>query len=237
MPIKPQNMSNKLSIIIPVYNEAQTIEELLGRVFAVNLTGWEREVIVVDDGSVDATPRLLNELKKNLDFKLLKHSHNRGKGASVRSGLLVATGQVILIQDADLEYNPEDIFKLLACFELGNLVVFGSRMMHKAQGGYLHYILGAKLITWWVNLLFRTKLTDPYTGYKLVEASTIKQLKLETRGFEFEAELTGKLLKQGYKITEVSVNYRPRTFAEGKKIRGRDAYKGLWTLLKIWRSR
>ncbi len=229
-------MPHTLSIIIPVYNEAATIEELLRRVFMVDLGDWEREVVVVDDGSVDGTPRLLQEAKKVLDFKLLKHAHNRGKGASVRSGLLVATGQAVLVQDADLEYDPQDIPKLLEPFGQGCQAVFGSRMIKHTQGGYPHYILGAKLLTWVINLLFHTKLTDPYTCYKLIDAEIIKRLQLEARGFEFEAELVAKLLRQGGKIVEVGVSYSPRKFSEGKKIRPRDAYRGLLTIWRVWRS-
>lgn len=230
-------MRKKISIIIPVYNESWTIKELLDRVFRVDLGQWEREVIVVDDGSLDATPRLLAEAKRVLDFKLLRHPHNRGKGASVRSGLLVATGQAVLIQDADLEYDPEDIPKFLSLFESGSLIVFGSRMMRGTQGGYFHYILGAKLLTFFINILFGAKLTDPYTCYKLVDATIFRKLNLEAKGFELEAEVVAKLLMLGHDIVETPITYKPRKFVDGKKIRGRDAYRGLITVFKIWHGR
>lgn len=222
----------KLSIIIPVFNEAETIQKIL-RFIAVLPLHWEKEVIVVDDGSTDGTSEILEKLNQEAQsFIYVKHSKNFGKGRAIRTGLQYVTGDAVIIQDADLEYDPFDYQKLLAEFEKGNKVVYGSRNLDtKTERGYFFYFLGGRLITAICNLLYRSHLTDINTGYKLFDAALLKNLNLEKDGFEFCEEVTAKILKKGIPIKEVSINYYPRSFQEGKKIKIKDGLKAIETLL------
>lgn len=220
----------KLSIIIPVYNEKETIEEVLRRVLNLSL-GCQKEIIVVNDGSIDGTSVILDKLKKEIDFILLTHSANQGKGAALKTGIKRASGQAVIIQDADLEYNPEDWPKMLREFD-GNNVVYGSRNINPKRKGYSHYVWGVWLLTLLNNLLFNSKLTDTYTCYKLIPTDLIKSLGLKSNGFEIEAEMTAKILKKGIPIKEVPIKYNPRKFKEGKKIRFKDGIIGLWTIFR-----
>lgn len=230
----------KLTIIVPVYNEHKTIAAVLAKLAGLNLGEWDKEIIVVDDGSTDNSKIKIQKSIHQLadetqNFLLLNHERNLGKGAAVGTALAATTGDYILIQDADLEYEPNDIPLLLT--EAGKnpgAAVFGSRNLKPDRRGYPHYILGVAILTWFANLLFHAKLTDVYTCYKLVPENLIKSLVLQSRGFEFEAELTAKLLKQKNQIVETPIRYYPRSFAEGKKIKAADGIKGLWTILKIW---
>lgn len=221
----------KLSIIIPAYNEAKTIAAVLAKVSEQNYPGWDKEIIVVDDCSRDATPEKIKPYWGRI--KHLRHHVNRGKGAAVKTGLAAITGDAVIVQDADLEYDPADIQNLLNV--LGNrddLAVYGSRNLKPERRGYSHYVIGSKLMDWLVNLFFGTKLTDVYTCYKLFPAGIIKKINITSRGFELEMELTVKTLKLGYEIKEVPIHYYPRKFNEGKKIRALDGLKGVWSLIK-----
>ncbi|MBU4466677.1 glycosyltransferase family 2 protein, partial [Patescibacteria group bacterium] len=161
---------------------------------------------------------------------------NLGKGSALRTGFGVATGEAIIIQDADLEYSPDDWPKMLAELEKSSDIsaVFGSREMNPERKGYWHYVLGVRFLAFLINFLFKSNLTDPYTCYKLFRAELIKGILLESNGFEIEAEMTVKILKQGGKIKEVPINYYPRKFSEGKKIRVKDGLVGIWTIIRYW---
>lgn len=223
----------KLSIIIPVFNEEKTISEILKRIEAVNLDNWEKEIIVVNDGSTDETEKIIENLKINKPTVYIKHDKNQGKGAAIKTGLEKVTGDFVLIQDADLEYDPKDYQKLIQEINEGAEVVYGSRNLdNKTQRGYFLYFLGGKLITNFCNLLFGSKLTDINTGYKLFKTEIIKNLDLRSNGFEFCEEVTAKILKKKIKIKEVAINYYPRKFKEGKKIKFKDGIIAILTLLK-----
>ena len=225
-----------ISILIPVFNEEKTIAAMLAKVAEQTYPGWEKEIIVIDDGSRDSSKLKVQSAKSQFkieNLKLIIHDENRGKGAAIRTGVKTASGDAVIVQDADLEYDPADIQLLLDT--LGNrkdLVVYGSRNLKPERRGYSHYVLGSKIMDWLVNLFFGTKLTDVYTCYKLFPAEIIKKINIESRGFELEMELTVKTLKMGYQIAEVPIHYYPRKFNEGKKIRAKDGLKGIWTLLK-----
>lgn len=222
----------KLSIIIPVYNEKRTIEEVLKRVEQASTLNYEKEIIVVDDCSSDGTSDILEKLKKKFNFVLVRHDKNYGKGKAIKTGLKKVTGNFVLIQDADLEYDPNDYENLLKLADK-RVVVFGSRNINPTGKGYPHYVLGVKILTFLFNLLFKSKLTDIYTCYKLFPANLIKSIPFESSGFEFEAEISARILKRGYQIKEVPIRYYPRKFKEGKKIRPSDGLKGLWTIIKF----
>jgi len=229
-----RSFNKEISIIIPVFNEKGTIEEILKRVTRAPLLNYKKEIIVVDDGSTDSTKNLLKKLNEKFNFMLLEHSKNLGKGAAIKTALKKVTGNFVLIQDADLEYNPRDYQKLLNAVDKDHRVIYGSRNVESRERGYFHYSLGAKILTFLTNLLFGSKLTDVYTCYKLFPSSLIKKLPLASNGFEFEAEITAKILKKGIAIKEIPIHYYPRKFREGKKIRFLDGLKGVWAIIKYW---
>lgn len=222
----------RLSVIIPAYNEAPTLAEIIGRVRA---TGRVFEIVVVDDGSVDETPAILRRLAESgaPPLRIFRHARNRGKGAAISTGLAEATGDLVLVQDADLEYDPTDYAALLAPFKVEEVrVVYGSRNLRKNPQSSFSFYWGGRLLSWVANRLFDSRITDESTGFKVVETQLLRGLKLETDGFEFCAELTAKLLRQGIPIHEVPISYRPRTRAEGKKIRWSDGWIAIRTLAK-----
>ncbi len=221
----------KLSVIIPCYNEEKTIEALLLRVSQVPV---EKEIIVVNDGSSDRSPEILRELTERHNIKLINHPRNYGKGRAFRSGLKVATGEVVIVQDADLEYDPQDFIPILDKFKADGVeVVYGSRNLEKEKRhSYFRYYLGGVLITKIANLLFSSRLTDEPTCYKAFRREVISKLKIEGDGFEWEPEVTAKLLRAGYRIEEVPIKYFPRSFKEGKKVNWRDGLKAIFTLIK-----
>ena len=225
--------NKKLSIIIPVFNEESTIEEIIEQVESAPVFDYKKEIIIINDGSLDKTKNILENIKDKYNLIILEHSKNIGKGKAIRTGFEVATGSAVIIQDADLEYNPNDWPLLLK--ELNNSkigAVYGSRNINSEKKGYFHYVLGVKFLTFLNNLFFRTKLTDIYTCYKLFPAHLIKSIKLESNGFEIEAEITAKILKKGLLIKEVPISYEPRKFKQGKKIRFKDGLIGIWTIVK-----
>ncbi len=220
----------KLSVIIPVYNEQATIKEVLDRVRAVEM---EKEIIVVDDGSTDGTSEILAKEEAKGDLKVLRHRVNRGKGAAVRTGLEHATGEVILIQDADLEYDPRDYPELLKPIHEGRAeVVYGSRFLGRREAMSFWNALANKLLTLATNLLYGSTLTDVETCYKVFRAEVIKLIPLHSHRFELEPEITAKVLKRGYRIYEVPISYAGRRQEEGKKISWWDGFIALWTLVK-----
>ena len=219
----------QISVIIPAYNEARTLAEIIRRVQAAP---GDKEIIVVDDGSTDETPAILESLQSGL-VRVIRHPKNLGKGAAVRSGLARAQGDVILIQDADLEYDPQDYAKLLEPFARGAEVVYGNRRHDRYPISYRRYQWGGILLTTITNLLFGSDLHDEPTGYKLFRREVLQNLPLHAQGFEFCPEVTAKALKAGYRIVEVPIAYHPRSLEQGKKIRWSDGLIAIWTLLRI----
>lgn len=232
-----------LSVVVPVYNEQATILPMLEALHAVDFAGrdgldWRLEVICVDDGSTDGSLDVLRASGERFGLSILEHGRNRGKGAAVRTGLAAATGDAILIQDADLEYDPEDIPALLRQLEAGHPVVYGSRILHpgNTEHSALRFYLGGRLVTLCCNLLYGSRLTDEPTCYKLFRREALEGLDLVCEGFEFCPEVTATLLRRNVPIVEVPIRYRPRKPDEGKKINWRDGIEALRTLLR-WRFR
>ncbi len=228
----------KLSIIMPVFNERKTIKEILARVASVKLDGIEKEIAVVDDFSTDGTRE---ELQKSKGIKLILHERNLGKGSAIRTGLQNATGDIIIFQDADSEYDPNDYAKLIDPILKGKAsVVYGSRFMGKGirdvgKGKVIlptHFV-GNKLLTLMTNIFYGQKLTDMETGYKVFKSEVIKSLQFTSNRFDMEPEITAKLLKKKIKILEVPISYSARDFSQGKKITWKDGVKAAWCLLKF----
>jgi len=223
----------KLSIIIPCYNEKQTILKILKRINNVAIPDIEKEIIIIDDASTDGTRDLLK--RNNKKYKVIFHKKNQGKGSAIRSGLNEATGSIILIQDADLEYNPEDYAKLIQPILHNEAkVVYGSRERNKEnkQHSGLQFYIGGLFLTWLTNFLYGSKLTDEATCYKVFDAKILKEISLKCRRFEFCPEITAKILKQGIKIKEIPISYNPRKKTEGKKIGFLDGLHAIWTLIR-----
>lgn len=223
----------KLSVLIPAYNEASTIAEILRRVRAVD-TGLEREIVVVDDGSTDGTTDILRRQASAEDTTVIYHDTNRGKGAAVRAALQHAAGDILLMQDADLEYDPREYPDLLKpILENRSQVVYGSRFRggpHKAM--FFWHMVGNKLLTLTTNILYNTILSDMETCYKVFTREVADRLNLTSSRWGFDPEITARILKMGYRIYEVPISYTGREFYEGKKITWRDGFVVLWTLLK-----
>ena len=220
----------KLSIIIPVYNEKDTILEILKRVENVDLS-LEKEIIIIDDGSVDGTKEILKKLEGQ--YKILYHSKNQGKGAVLRTGFKQASGDFTLIQDADLEYDPQEYHQLLKpLIQNKTDIVYGSRNLKDNPRFKKSYYWGVLFISWLTNILYGSKLTDVYTCYKVFKTPILKEMDLESNGFEFEEEITIKALKKKLRILEIPINYSPRSLKEGKKIKWWDGVKAIWAMLK-----
>jgi glycosyltransferase involved in cell wall biosynthesis len=223
----------KLSVIIPCYNEVATIEKILVRVLAVNLA---YEVIIVDDGSTDGTHDALKRIAaaQHPNVRIIYHERNQGKGAALITGFGHAQGDVILIQDADEEYDPRDYPKLLQPIEEGiTKVVYGSRFLGGPRKTmYFMNMVANKILTLTTNILYNTILSDMETCYKVFRVEVVRGMKLDARGFEFEPEFTAKVLKQGIFIYEVPISYNGREWHEGKKIKASDGFIALWTLIK-----
>jgi glycosyltransferase involved in cell wall biosynthesis len=222
-----------LSIVIPCYNEAGTLAALVDKVLSAPID--DKEVIVVDDGSTDGTPQVLRDSVAPRVAKVLRHEHNRGKGAALRTGFAAATGDIVLVQDADLEYDPRDYPRLLQpILEDRADVVYGSRF----TGGESHRVLyfwhsvTNKLLTLLSNMLTDLNLTDMEVCYKVFRRSVLERIQIEEDRFGFEPEITAKVAKLGCRIFEVGISYSGRTYGEGKKIGWRDGMRALWCILK-----
>jgi glycosyltransferase involved in cell wall biosynthesis len=222
----------KLSIIIQVYNERNTIKEVLRRVRAVDLGDVEKEIIVVDDGSTDGTRDIL-AMEEDSVTRVIKHAENRGKGAAVRSGLEAVSGDLVIIQDADLEYDPDDYPRLLEPVLKGKAqVVYGSRFTGPRKNMLFWHYVGNRFLALITNILYNTTLSDMETCYKLFTRQALEGINLRSDHFEIEPEITSKILKKGIRIYEVPISYTGREMEEGKKISWRDGIPALWTLIK-----
>lgn len=232
----------KLSIIVPVFNEEKTIGTILKKVAKIKIPSVTKEVIIINDASTDSTHlEILKSHKKKNNFTIISHDNNQGKGAAVRTGLKKATGEYVVIQDADLEYDPKDIERLIEPILKGNeIIVYGSRLKRwpnfsrdeRTPRFFLHYA-GNKALSFIASVLYGQWVTDMETCYKVFPKSAIYNISLRSRGFEFEPEITAKLLKSGYKIYEIPIKTKPRGYNEGKKLNTiRDGVKALITLLR-----
>lgn len=218
-----------LSVIIPTYNELATLPVLLSRVLAVPSV---QEVLVVDDGSTDRTGDYLKSLKDNR-VSVIRHDSNRGKGTAIRAALPHVRSQYVIIQDADLEYNPQEYIAMLDAVRESEGVVYGSRNLNGSTGvSYYRYWLGGVALSYLANFLYGLRITDEATGYKLFRTSLLRDLNLQCTGFEFCSEVTAKLGRRGIHIKEVPITYVPRSFAQGKKIRIKDGLSAIWTLFR-----
>jgi glycosyltransferase involved in cell wall biosynthesis len=238
----------KLSVIMPVYNERETIREILRQVRAVKVVvpgnriigreedsplELDKEIVIVDDGSTDGSRDILQEEEQKGDLKIFYHEANQGKGAAVRTGVEQATGDILVIQDADLEYDPRDYPKLVQPIIEGRVkVVYGSRFLGPRTAMLFWHMVANKTLTLTTNLLYNAILSDMETCYKAFQAEVIKDIPLRARRFELEPEITAKVLKRGYRIFEVPISYYGREYHEGKKIGFWDAPIALWTLIK-----
>jgi dolichol-phosphate mannosyltransferase len=227
-------MINSISIIIPVYNEMNTIEKIVDRVVKSSTLGLKKEIIIVDDGSIDGTTDLLKKLTHK-GLKILFIKKNSGKGTALRAGFKKANGDIVIVQDADLEYNPKDYPRIIKPFLNTNLsVVYGSRELSgKNRHSSAIFHAGGRLVTNLTNILFGSKLTDVPTGYKAFKKDVIKKIPLKCKRFEFCPEVTAHILKMGIRIKEVPISYLARHRAEGKKIKAKDGLVAIYTLLRI----
>lgn len=226
-----------LSVIIPCYNEEATILALLDQVRAVNL---EKEIVVVDDHSSDRTPEILREVAAaDPTIQVIRQPINRGKGDAIRTGLCAATGAIVIIQDADLEYDPNDYYELIRPIVAGKVaVVFGSRFMGRHTGMYFWNAVGNKFLTLLTNFLYNSWISDMETCYKVMRTDIMRSLQLESNDFRIEPEIVAKVLRLGYRVYEVPISYMGRTYEEGKKIKKTDGLKAIGTLLRCraWRG-
>src|SRR6266498_1624012 len=220
-----------LSVVIPVFNEVENIEEIIKR---VQFTKLAKEIIVVDDGSQDGTRDVLQTLDGKKKVRVILHERNRGKGAAVVTGMNAAKGDILLIQDADLEYDPRDYPILIQPIIEGVAdVVYGSRFLggpHRVT--MFWHMIANRILTFMTNILYNTILSDMETGYKVFRCDVIQGMVIRAKGFDFEPEFTAKVLKRNYRIFEVPISFNPRDYSQGKKIKLKDAFEAVWTLLK-----
>ena len=220
----------KLSVIVPVYNEKPTLETLVKKVVAVKIS---REIILVDDGSTDGSRELVKKLSHQPNIRAIFHDRNQGKGMAIRTGITHATGDYVIIQDADLEYDPQDYFKLLKPIKDGKAqVVYGSRFTGEHRNMFFWHWVANQFLTLVTNILYNTTLSDMETCYKVFPTRLLQSVKLNCRRFEFEPEVTAKILRQGIRIYEVPISYAGREYSEGKKIAWPDGLAALWTLIR-----
>jgi glycosyltransferase involved in cell wall biosynthesis len=219
-----------LSVVMPVYNELATIDEIVPRVLAVPM---RVELIVVDDCSTDGTRARLQELQREHSFTLLLQEHNQGKGAALRRGFAAVSGDIVAVQDADLEYSPEEFPQLAELIVEGRAdVVYGSRFLGRHRVFLFTHYLGNRVLTLLTNVLYNTMLTDMETCYKVMRREVLQGLDLQSNGFGIEPEITAKIFKRGYRVYEVPITYDGRSYEEGKKIGWKDGVVALWVLLK-----
>ena len=219
-----------VSVVMPAYNERDTIDEIIRRVLSVPL---RVELIVVDDGSTDGTRDMLQSLQRELGFKLVLQPQNGGKGSALRTGFQQVTGDIVVIQDADLEYSPEEYPSLIELICAGRAdVVYGSRFLGRHRVFLFTHYMGNKLLTFLTNVLYNTILTDMETCFKVMRVEVLRSFALHSDGFGIEPELTAKIFKRGYRVYEIPITYDGRGYTEGKKITWRDGVVALWVLLK-----
>jgi len=220
-----------LSVIMPLYNEESTAAEIINNVLGLDL---KLELIIVNNGSSDKTGDIIAEFADRPNIKIIEKKHNIGKGDGIIEGLKHTTGKYTIIQDGDLEYDPDDIVRMIQLAEQKNAIaVFGSRILNPASGiSYKRYLWGGKMLTWLANLLFGVGITDESTCYKMIRTDVLREMKLESRKFEFCPEVVAKLGRNKIKIHEIPISYNPRNFEEGKKIRWTDGAEAVWTLFK-----
>lgn len=224
----------KLTIVIPVFNEEKTIKKIIDRVQAVNFGKWQKQILVVNDCSTDGTANELSKIKQREDLQIFTHPINQGKGAAIRTGMKMATGDFLIIQDADFEYDPNDILKLLKVVEKQKgVVVYGSRFNGDHEDTIFGHKFGNQMLTLVTNFLFGLNISDMETCYKLMPRSIYSKLKIESNRFNFEPEVTAKIAKQGVPIIEVPVSYKKRGFSEGKNLKWwSDGPMAILTLIK-----
>jgi glycosyltransferase involved in cell wall biosynthesis len=228
--LRGQLVDPLLSVVMPCYNERDTIEEIVRRVMAVPL---RKELIIVDDGSTDGTRDLLTGLQQRHGFKLIFQPQNGGKGAALRRGFQEVSGDLVVIQDADLEYSPEEFPQLIELICEGRAdVVYGSRFLGRHRVFLFTHYAGNRFLTLVTNVLYNTMLTDMETCYKVMRTEVLRSMALESNGFGIEPELTAKIFKRHYRVYEVPITYDGRGYEEGKKITWRDGFVALWVLLK-----
>jgi glycosyltransferase involved in cell wall biosynthesis len=219
-----------LSVIVPVYNEAKTLIKIIEKIHSVDI---DKEIIIVDDGSYDGTDKILRGIKYN-NLKVIHHSANRGKGAAFLTGLSCATGEFVVIQDADLEYDPNDYLRLMNAIKGNNAdFVLGARFIDGHQGLFIHR-LGNRFLTYLINFLFKARLNDYATCYKLARRDIWQGLSLNSEGFDIDVEIVAKVLKRKLPIAQVPISYYPRSYSEGKKVRWGD---GLWAICSMFKYR
>ena len=219
-----------LSVVMPVYNEAGTVEDVIRRVLCVPI---RIQLVVVDDGSTDGTRPMLEALQRELGFRLVLQAANQGKGAALRRGFAEVTGDIVVIQDADLEYSPEEFPQLIDLICQGRAdVVYGSRFLGRHRAFLFTHYVGNRLLTLVTNVLYNTMLTDMETCYKAMRVDVLRSITLRSDGFGIEPELTAKIFKRGYKVFEVPITYDGRGYEDGKKIGWRDGLVALWVLVR-----
>ena len=222
-----------ISFVVPMYNEAKTIMPILNKLLALDI-GYKKEIVIVDDGSIDDSVKIVRGiLKKFPEIRLIVHKENSGKGAALQTGFRNIKGDIVAIQDADLEYNVEDFRKLIKPIINGETkAVYGSRFLKKNNKGNKMFYFGNRFLSLITSVLYFSRVTDMETCYKVFDRSVVEKLNIESRGFDVEPEITSKILKKGYKIVELPIDYFPRTVNDGKKIRINDGFRALWTLVK-----
>lgn len=220
-----------LSVLIPAYNELKSIDVIIEKIQAVPL---DKEIIIVDDGSTDGTRERLATYSSVPNVRVINHTHNQGKGAAIRTAIQHIRGDIAIVQDADLEYEPQDYIKLVEPIVAGReKVIYGSRFLKpENRHSYFSFYIGGQLVTWITNLLYNQRLTDEPTCYKVFDAQFLQSIPLDCTGFEFCPEVTAKVAKRGIRIHELPINYYPRSLQDGKKISWFDGIEAIWVLLK-----